>query len=64
MFVGFDAGEWLKVAVCVASGADVVSSTKLFVMRYNITSLASARMLARNTQFKLSNMVVTLLRQR
>ena len=21
MFVGFDAGEWLKVAVCVASGA-------------------------------------------
>ena len=39
--------------------ADVVTSTKLFVMRYNITSLASARLLARDTQFKLSSMVVS-----
>ena len=56
MFVGFDEGEWLLVAVCVthtavgaAVSADVVTSTKLFVMRYNITSLASARLLARDT---------------
>ena len=34
------------VRVGAAVSADVVTSTKLFVMRYNITSLASARLLA------------------
>ena len=52
------------VRVGAAVSADVVTSTKLFVIRYNITSLASARLLARDTQFKLSSMVVTLLRRR
>ena len=41
------------VRVGAAVSADVVTSTKLFVMRYNITSLASARLLARDTQFNL-----------
>ena len=45
------------VRVGVAVSADVVTPTKLFVMRYNITSLASARLLARDTQFKLSSAV-------
>ena len=49
------------VRVGAAMRADVVTSTKLFEMRYNITSLASARLLARDTQFKLSSMVFTLL---
>ena len=35
------------VRVGAAVSADVVTSTKVFVMRYNITSLASARLLAR-----------------
>ena len=52
----------VRVGAAVSPG--VVTSTKLFVMRYNITSLASARLLARDTQFKLSSMVVTLLRRR
>ena len=47
------------VRVGATVNADVVTSTKLFVMRYNITRLASARLLARNTQFKLSSMVVS-----
>ena len=34
------------VRVGAAVSADVVTSTKLFVMRYKITSLASARLLA------------------
>ena len=34
------------VRVGAAVSADVVTSTKLFVMRYNITSLAYARLLA------------------
>ena len=38
---------------------DVVTSTRLFVMRYNIRSLASARLLARDTQFRLSSIVVS-----
>ena len=48
------------VRVGAAVSADVVTSTKLFALRYNITSLASARLLAR---FRLSSMVVTLLRR-
>ena len=52
------------VRVGAAVRADVVTSTKLFVMRYNITSLACARLLARDTQIQLSSMVVTLLRRR
>ena len=47
------------VCVGAAVSADVVTSTKLFVMRYNATSLASASLLARDTQFKLSSMVVS-----
>ena len=47
------------VRVGAAVSADVVTSTKLFVMRYNITSLASVHLLARDTQFKLSSMVVS-----
>ena len=52
------------VRVGAAVSADIVTSTKLFAIRYKITSLASARLLARDTQFKLSSMVVTLLRRR
>ena len=52
------------VRVGAAVSADIVTSTKLLVMRDNITSLASARLLARDTQFKLSSMVVTLLGRR
>ena len=37
----------------------VVTSTRLFVIWYNIKSLASAYLLARVTQFRLSSMVVT-----
>ena len=50
--------------VGAAVSANVVTSTKLFIMRYNITSLASARLLARDNQFRLSSMVITLLRRR
>ena len=52
------------VRVGAVVSEDVVTSTRLFAIRYNITSLASARLLARVTEFRLSIMVVTLLRRR
>ena len=49
MFVDFDAGVLPLVRVGAAVSVDVMS-TKLFVMRYNITSLASACLLAWDTE--------------
>ena len=47
------------VHVGVAVSEDVVTYTRLFAIWYNITSLASARLLARVTLFMLSIMVIT-----
>ena len=47
------------VCVGVAVSEDVVTSTMLFAIWYNITSLSSACLLTRVTQFRLLVMVVT-----
>ena len=47
------------VCVGAAVSEDVVTYTRLFAIRYNITSLASAHLLTRVTLFMLSIMVVT-----
>jgi hypothetical protein len=69
VFVGIDAGVGLSVLTRVASGVSrrrvriLLRQLGCLAIRYNITSLASACLLARIIHLRLSVMRITLLRR-